>query len=104
MNDPDGAAIVKGQCGDEMEMYLIIEDDRISKILFHSDGCGITLACGSIVTEQANGCTIDEALQIIPLDIINRLRKILGGNYHCAILAVITLYKALGDYLIKRGK
>ncbi len=67
MNDPDGSAVVKGQCGEEMEIYFIAENDSISKILFYSNGCGIILACGSVVTELANGRKIDEALKIVPL-------------------------------------
>ncbi len=102
MTDPDGAAVVKGQCGETMEMYLIIKNDRITKILFYSNGCGIVLACGSVVTELAMGRGINEALKISPSDIIDKLESILRGHFHCAVLSVITLYKALADYMLKK--
>ena len=102
MTDPDGSAIVKGQCGDTMEMYLIIKDENISEILFYTDGCRITIICGSVTTELAKGRTIEDALRISPADVIDKLHDFLGSNFHCAILAVTTLYKALADYLLKR--
>jgi len=104
MTDPDGAAMVKGQCGDTMEMYLEIKDENISRALFHTDGCGITAICGSVVTSLAEGRSIEDALRISPADVIDRVKDVLGTGFHCAILAVSTLHKALADYLIKRGK
>jgi nitrogen fixation NifU-like protein len=103
MNDPDGAAMVKGQCGDTMEMYLVIENEKIKEILFTTDGCGITTACGSVVTELAKGKKISEALRISPANVIDILGDFLGTDPHCAILAVITFYKALADYLLKNN-
>jgi len=101
MNDPDGAAFVKGQCGDTMEMYLIIEQEKIKEILFTTDGCGITTACGSVTTELVKGKSIKEALGISPANVIDVLGDYLGSDPHCAILAVITLHKALADYLLR---
>ena len=34
MNDPDGSAFIKGQCGDTMEMYLVIADGVITEAVF----------------------------------------------------------------------
>ena len=104
MNDPDGSAIAKGQCGDAMEMYLTIKDEKISEILFFTDGCGISVACGSVTTELAKGQTIKDVLRISPADVIDKLHDFLGSNIHCAILAVTTLHKALSDYLLKKGE
>jgi nitrogen fixation NifU-like protein len=103
MTDPDGAAMVKGQCGDTMEMYLKIKDEKISEILFFTDGCGVTVACGSITTELVKGQSINDALRISPADVVDKLHNFLGSNFHCAILAVTTLHKALADYLLKKG-
>jgi nitrogen fixation NifU-like protein len=103
MTDPDGAAIVRGQCGDTMEMYVVVEEGKISNILFYTDGCGITAACGSLTTELAKGQAINDALRISPADIIEKFGDSLEGSFHCAILAVITLHNALADYLLKNG-
>lgn len=103
LNDPDGSAFIKGQCGDTMEMYLVIENETIKDALFATDGCGITTACGSVVTELAKGKIIAEALRISPASVIDILGDYLGPDPHCAILAVITFHKALADYLLKHN-
>lgn len=103
MNDPDGAAILKGVCGDSMEMYLIISENKITKACFYTeDGCGVTVACGSIATKLAEGRSLKDALRISPAEIIEELDGLPAENIHCAILATSTLHKALADYLLRR--
>ncbi|NQT26748.1 iron-sulfur cluster assembly scaffold protein [candidate division KSB1 bacterium] len=101
MNDPDGGAFIKGLCGDIMEIYLLIEGETIYKIYFHTEGCGVTLACGSMLTELVMGKTIQEALKISPYDVMNALDGLPRDGIHCAILAVNTMHKAIADYLLK---
>ena len=38
-------------CGDIMEMYLRIKDDRIEDIKFQTFGCGSAVATSSMTTE-----------------------------------------------------
>lgn len=102
MTDPDGAAIKKGQCGDTMEMYIIVEKEKITNARFFTDGCSNTAACGSVLTELAKGQTIKDALKISPADIIDKLGESLEGSFHCAILAVNTFHEAIADYLLKK--
>ena len=101
MNDPSGSAWIKGPCGDTMEIYLTIENNKITETKFFTDGCIATHACGSVVTELATDKTIDEALSISPMNIINSLEGLPEENIHCSILAVSTLHKAIADYLHK---
>jgi nitrogen fixation NifU-like protein len=102
MSNPDGAASVKGLCGDTIEMYLALSEDRVADAYFYTDGCGATVACGSVTTTLAKGRSIPEILQIAPADIIAELDGLPEENVHCAILSVSTLHKALADYLLKR--
>ncbi|HPA72157.1 MAG TPA: iron-sulfur cluster assembly scaffold protein [Spirochaetota bacterium] len=101
MNDPDASAFIKGQCGDTMEMYLVISDGAISEALFHTDGCGSSIACGSTAAGLAKGRTIREALRISPADVIDTWGDLPRGDVHCAILSVMTLHKAIADYLLR---
>ncbi len=101
MNDPTGAAWIKGLCGDTMEMYLVVEDGVITDALFFTDGCGATLACGSFATEFAKGKTAAEALGLSPKAIIDGLAGLPADHRHCAILAASTLHKAIADYLLR---
>ena len=95
IEEPDCAGIIAGPCGDTMEFSIKIEDGRILRVLFMTDGCGPSIACGSMTTKIALGKTIEEALEIEDLDILKGLDGLPEENRHCAKLAVDTLHKAL---------
>jgi nitrogen fixation NifU-like protein len=101
MNDPDGSALVKGLCGDTMEMYLVIEHGRIARSSFHTDGCSSSIACGSAAARLAGGKMLDEALRLSPADVIDDVGDLPIASAHCAILAIMALHKALADYLLR---
>jgi len=100
LNDPDGAASVKGLCGDTMEIYLVIEKGIIEEATFFTDGCGTTRACGSSLTVLARGRTIREALRLSPAEVLDDLGGFPWEGMHCAILSAITFHKALADYML----
>jgi len=100
---PDGYAHVRGDCGDSMEVFLTIQDRRIRKARFDTDGCAFTLACGSMAMEMAEGQTLPDAMRIDAKKISLALGGIPATHEHCAELAVETLKKAIQDYLF-RGK
>jgi len=103
IENPDGYAQVKGSCGDSMEMFLKIEDDRIIDCGFFTDGCGTTIACGSIATEVAQGKNFIEALALVSADeILKRLGGLPEEDVHCALLAAETMRRALADYLFQK--
>lgn len=104
MNDPDGAAYIKGICGDSMEMYLVVENGTISESTFFTDGCNSSRFCGATAARLAKGKSLKDVLRLSPADVIDAWGEIPGGNIHCAILAVSTLHRALADYLLKTQK
>ena len=53
IEEPEGYSRITGPCGDTMEISLTIKDDKITDCCFRTDGCGTSIACGSIVTELA---------------------------------------------------
>lgn len=99
----DSYGIIRGSCGDTMEIFLRIYDNKITDIYFMTDGCGATIACGSMVTKLAKGIGIQEALDITKNDLINALDGLPEDNLHCAALAVGTLHKAINNYHCKEG-
>ena len=103
MNDPTVAARIKGICGDEIEFYLYIVNDRIKEIKFYTEnGCSDTLAAGHKTAGTAVNQTITEVLSISPGQIIKALPdKLREEGRHCAILAVTTLHKAIASYLLQ---
>jgi nitrogen fixation NifU-like protein len=66
----DGYASVIGPCGDTMEIWLKVKADAIVKATFTTDGCGTTIAAGSMVTELAKGKNISQALRISQEDVL----------------------------------
>jgi nitrogen fixation NifU-like protein len=96
---PDGFGRVTGPCGDTMEIYLRVRGDRIINATFWTDGCGPSIACGSMVTELIKGKSITEALRVTQDEILNSLGGLPEESLHCAFLAADTLREAIRDYL-----
>lgn len=100
MNDPVCSAFVKGACRDEMEYYLVIENNIITDIKFWTTGCESSKACGITLAYCVINKNLYDALNISPNYIIERLKNLPEENRHCAILACMTFYKAVGEYLV----
>jgi nitrogen fixation NifU-like protein len=103
LEDADGFAKVTGTCGDTMEIWLKVKDDAISDVGFMTDGCGTSIASGSMVTELAKGKSIAQARNISRENVLDALGGLPEESEHCALLAANTLKEAIRDYLaIKR--
>jgi len=102
MQDADGFASVTGSCGDTIEIWLKVNGDTISDASFVTDGCGTTIASGSMVTEMAKGKTVFHAHKISQQDVLNALGGLPEESQHCALLAANTLKEAVKDYLITK--
>jgi nitrogen fixation NifU-like protein len=97
LSQSDGYGRITGPCGDTMEISLIMEGDMIKECTFDTDGCGATVACGSIVSEMATGKTIAEARRIDQAAVLSYCEDLPDGNKHCALLTAETLQKAIED-------
>lgn len=103
IDSPDGYAQEKGSCGDTMEIFLKIQDDLILQSTFQTDGCGTTIACGSVATELSRNKSFIQALaSVSPEEIVKQLGGLPPEDVHCARLAAETLRRALADYLYKK--
>ena len=98
MKVPDSLGIITGPCGDTMEIYLKVENNNISDIQFMTDGCGATIACGSMVTKMVKGKPLEGVKKITNLDLIEALDGLPAENLHCAKLTVDTVQAALTNY------
>jgi nitrogen fixation NifU-like protein len=94
----DGFASISGPCGDTMEIYLRMDRwGRIRQVSFLTDGCGPTLACGSMISVLAKGLTPEKALLISADGLLQALGGLPPESIHCAELAVNTLRSAVRD-------
>ncbi len=98
MSKPDGAAEITGPCGDTMEFYLRVNNETIDEISFYTDGCGATIACGSMTTRMVKEKGVEEAGKLTSQDIIDALDGLPEENLHYGKLAADTLQKALHNY------
>lgn len=91
-------ARVTGPCGDTMEFWLWIENNRILQATFTTDGCAASIASGAMAASLAEGKELAVAEQTAP----NQILKLLGGlpadHQHCPVLAVNTLKAAIAGY------
>jgi nitrogen fixation NifU-like protein len=99
LEDADGFATVTGPCGDTMSMWLKVNGDTIINASFMTDGCGTTIASGSMVTEMVKGKTVSEARRITQRDVLDALGGLPQESEHCALLAANTIKTAIRDYL-----
>lgn len=99
MENADGFGRITGPCGDTMEIWLRVQGNVVVTATFATDGCGATVACGSLLTELARGKTVPQALGISQQDVLDALGGLPEDNVHCALLAVNTLREAIMDYL-----
>jgi len=99
IKNPDACAQLAGSCGDTLQIELKVKDNVITEIAFWANGCGTTLAAGSMVTELAKGKVVKEVLKITPLKVLDALGGLPDESIHCAFLAANTLHEAAKNYL-----
>jgi len=95
---PDGYCRHSGDCGDTVELFLSIRDNRIQAVAFETDGCLSTNACVNAMAKLAEGQHVVKAWEIAPEDVVDYLETLPPENLHCAELAVGALYKALRNF------
>jgi len=99
LDDYDAIGKIKGPCGDTMKLTLEISNDRITNACFWTDGCGSTIACGSMLTKMIIGKYIREIKDINCFDLLEALEGLPIEHTHCSILAINTLHKAIKKLL-----
>jgi nitrogen fixation NifU-like protein len=97
MVHPDGYGKRIGGCGDTVEIFLKIKNDRIESASYFTNGCLNTNACANTVIQFAEGKAVEEAWDITPEAVSEFLQTLPEDHFHCAELAVGALYLALSD-------
>ncbi len=102
ISDADGVGKITGTCGDTMQISIRVENGRIKESRFITDGCGVSIACGSMLTEIVKDKAIEEVLMINSDDLLRSLDGLPDEHAHCSVLAVDTLREAIQDYRASR--
>ena len=92
------------ECGDVMRLQIEVDDESgvIKDAKFKTFGCGSAIASSSLATEWLKGKTVDEALKIDNMDIVEEL-ALPPVKIHCSVLAEDAIKGAIADYQTKNG-
>nr|AQQ74602.1 hypothetical protein [uncultured bacterium] len=92
------------ECGDVMRLQIQVDPEKqvITDAKFKTFGCGSAIASSSVATEWLKGKTIDEALGISNMDIVEEL-SLPPVKIHCSVLAEDAIRAAINDYRKKQG-
>jgi Fe-S cluster assembly scaffold IscU len=92
------------ECGDVMRLQIQVDDatGTITDAKFKTFGCGSAIASSSLATEWLKGKTVDEALKIDNMDIVEEL-NLPPVKIHCSVLAEDAIKSAINDYRTKNG-
>ena len=94
-------------CGDKLTLDIKLENDVVSDIKFDGEGCAISQASASILTEMLMGKTLEDLSKFSKDALLEELgTPALGpARIKCALLSLKVLkigtYKYLGDELPK---
>ncbi|HMP92423.1 MAG TPA: iron-sulfur cluster assembly scaffold protein [Phnomibacter sp.] len=92
------------ECGDVMRLQ--IEVDQASGVItdakFKTFGCGSAIASSSLATEWLKGKTVEQALAIDNMEIVEEL-NLPPVKIHCSVLAEDAIKAAINDYRVKNG-
>lgn len=83
-------------CGDEIDIYVFVEDGAIRDISFEGNGCAISQASASILTENVKGKNVENIKKMRR----EEMQELLGitvsvMRVKCMMLALVALKKLL---------
>lgn len=92
------------ECGDVMRLQIEVDDitGLIKDAKFKTFGCGSAIASSSLATEWLKGKSVDEALTIDNMDIVEEL-NLPPVKIHCSVLAEDAIKAAINDYRVKNN-
>jgi len=91
------------ECGDVMRLQIEVDSNQvITDAKFKTFGCGSAIASSSLATEWLKGKSINDALAIDNMEIVEEL-ALPPVKIHCSVLAEDAIKAAINDYRVKNG-
>ena len=97
IKNPTVSFTYKGQCGDTMKIYLMIDSNKIIDAKFEAIGCAGAFTAGSALMELLKNKSVAEARNICEYDIVDHLGSVPDKKQNCIYLAIKTLQKTLNS-------
>lgn len=92
------------ECGDVMRLQIEVDPatQTIKDAKFKTFGCGSAIASSSLATEWLKGKTVEEALAIDNMAIVEEL-ALPPVKIHCSVLAEDAIKSAIADFQQKQN-
>lgn len=94
---------VNASCGDEITVYIKFDKNKkIKDVGFEGQGCAISQAAASLLTEEIKGKSTKDVLLLSEKDVYKLLNTdIIYTRKKCALLCLNALQEAIKKYLCK---
>jgi nitrogen fixation NifU-like protein len=90
-------------CGDVLELSIRSDHDQIAQIRFRAKGCVPAVACGSAITELAQGKMLAEITNLTRESLIEYVGGLPAASSHAAQLAIDALHQAIAKISSNRA-
>lgn len=105
MKDADAEATVgNAVCGDVLKFFIKVKNNKIVKISYLTYGCTAAISASEAVARMAKGKTLEQAMKITDQAVIKHLGTLPKIKFHCSVLGVSALKKAIESYKKTKAK
>lgn len=87
-------------CGDVVRLQLSVKEGTVKDVRFEGQGCAISQAAASLLTEMIKGKTVSELKEMKDEELLSALGGVIKTRLSCALLPLRALRKGLSE----RGK
>jgi nitrogen fixation NifU-like protein len=85
-------------CGDELSVELLVEDGLVTDVRYNGQGCAISQAAASMISEAVKGKPVAEVQRLGKEDVLEELGiPLMPLRLKCALLSVGVLKVALAE-------
>jgi nitrogen fixation NifU-like protein len=94
-------------CGDSIDLYINIDENKVSDVKFDGKGCAICMACTSVLTEMIQGKTLDEVKNFQKDELLSELGlehliKTSPVRIKCALLSLKALKHGIYTFFVEK--
>jgi nitrogen fixation NifU-like protein len=83
-------------CGDRLEVFLILDGDIVRDVRFEGEGCAISKASASLMTEAVKGSKREDAL-----DLFKRVHATMMGQGDGSDLGKLAVFEGVGEFPLR---
>ena len=91
-------------CGDNIELFIVLEKNKVREVKFYGKGCAISIASASMLTDKIKSLSVSELKQITKEQVLEMIGIPLGVvRTKCGLLSLNVLEKGIHEMERKNG-